>query len=1391
MNTDWLLEQWLIAIAGVVLFALLVGAMLVTKASITRRRFALLVLVSIVFSTAIWVLNGAFVSPGRTLTLIASCGTDKDKLRSGINALSANPDNHARLVFFTTDTDKLAACTTLLHELAASLPIEGSEPVILRPGTGGGASGDILPNLIKSIETAEVPSLTALWRSLMDMVAIRTRIFMFDPAISDWETLIASLSPGEVLTLFQDFHGDLFLYEVNAKGSAYRVSIDLGEGLHANKAMGGMITPVNLRLTGEPNQSIGDMEVAICLSVDHSSSFQECESSMPEEHRILLPQVKLWRKSGDPSTWRWFLPGDEDRPILSDLLSLGNPEGNQNDLRVHQFVPGWHSLEVRMRLKNASHASQELPPVVHFFQVERVGPVFVIGKEKLANRAWPASVPRTVRAWSVADRLLRTIYFPTSNFSGRFADIGLPPEIPPGLKKTGSCILTEEDIDVIQGCAKEAGSLVLVEPSLEFLRTITNRHLPQQLSQRGAGILVIGLPPLVDPTDIEKLGAWLPAWPEQDAPKVHTLRDVVLIGDCSGLAHIPIDDTAQSMLKIDAERPIDLQQSIVKKLRENLTHLPDVRQATIARYSTGEEAVLRLEYAQDWRPAVQVQISPGCLHAGQGEMHNASELVEFASVEQRIHAFLSETTHENHGPFAAFRPGNLHHGSVIVVFSTQAAQLLRVNTLAKRSGGAVDPGKLQEDWTATSPPTDFLKRLKDAGIRVLVVELPTSTIFAKAADNDTKSNPSYMGWSDWKREKNNSLVEVIPTNGSNNAAAYADHLISALHLGSSEAPKLGLRRIGFGRSLDPRVPETIQTVPLVFSPLSQKAPTARVLVEVAPPPASGPGLAGEPLIVERNDAGAPVVALGYSPFDPVVWVSDLQIPEKSREGLEALCGDPCALDDWIRIFTSHRADRQSSALGVQRVFDIVEQASREAAAPDQLRLLSVSLTSSGDAVDFRLALPANALSWKDPVLKLNNPKQHCGDSLATTDACPLSLLAVDPLAGTVTYRFSTLRDLPSNWYSLAIGSTGNEVKLPLWLNPRQNLTADGAKFLNLLNSAGATRITSNQLPPAERSALALATLILLFATLLLFSPLVRPWHALSRFWRRRHAKVPPVSFDADIVSERAGYLLAVYEASRRSGDPAWLRRFQAGDSLSRAMSADLLAFTPLGRQMRLARRPPRVRLREIGESFDLIIGIDDAPAMCHPGDWQGYSRKRAAAEALIVVIANAVTLQGGRWTLVGLRSKEQITKLIGDDDPKAVAAALAVFFESSHGTRSLLSNHRLPGTAVRLLISDFLSADLADYVDWIGGNGNGAILITDPAQADELGVGRDAARGTIYDRSVWERGDAAELLHRQRLEARYTVEQSGARFAEVDVDASSFEVAEALYTTGILQMAKR
>jgi hypothetical protein len=48
-----------------------------------------------------------------------------------------------------------------------------------------------------------------------------------------------------------------------------------------------------------------------------------------------------------------------------------------------------------------------------------------------------------------------------------------------------------------------------------------------------------------------------------------------------------------------------------------------------------------------------------------------------------------------------------------------------------------------------------------------------------------------------------------------------------------------------------------------------------------------------------------------------------------------------------------------------------------------------------------------------------------------------------------------------------------------------------------------------------------------------------------------------------------------------------------------------------------------------------------------------------------------------------------------------------------------------------------------------------------------------------------------ELLSRLRLDARHSVERAGGVFAEINVDGSDLEVAEALTSSGVLGLARR
>jgi hypothetical protein len=364
-----------------------------------------------------------------------------------------------------------------------------------------------------------------------------------------------------------------------------------------------------------------------------------------------------------------------------------------------------------------------------------------------------------------------------------------------------------------------------------------------------------------------------------------------------------------------------------------------------------------------------------------------------------------------------------------------------------------------------------------------------------------------------------------------------------------------------------------------------------------------------------------------------------------------------------------------------------------------------------------------------------------------------------------------------------------EAVVHFWLAPRQELSPDATPFLNAMRAAGAVRARP-PLPEAQLSALPIAAFVLSFLTFLLFTPLVRPWHALGRLWRRRRPTDSAATFDVDCVSELAGARPAEYEASRRAGDPAFMRRMQAGDSLSRAVVGDLALLTRIGRGVGAVAQLPRVRLREVGESFDIVIAIDDAPGLLLPGDTSNHSRKRFAAMALVSVICGTVTRQRGRFSIVALRGSTSFRE-IDQFDSEMIEKIFDELFRDGGSRDAIRSPAELPPTAVRVVVSDFLSGTAAQYAAWTQGARSAAIHIVDPKQGTEVGVGRDPRTGRIYDRSVWEVGDAAALIRQRATDMRYALEQSGATYVAIDVEMSNVEVAALLSESGMLDLTRQ
>lgn len=1370
--------QWIVIGIGFAVLAALIFGIMQTRARITWRRSITLVFASGVFGAAFWLLSGGSVAPGRHVTFVAHCRSNSDLVDSAIRRLLPGGSGHTLLLFDTEARPCPAAVA--LH---VGGPVEQVVPV------RANQTRDLLS---LSGATAPKSTLSAIRR----IVATETIIFLHDRALADWNHL--GLADRVVdRAAMEAFSGEIFLADLDGSDREFNVSFSLGPGFQQGQGFWRQDVVVDLSVVGGPVASgtVPDtLSVDLCFSRNRTASFDDCNerdsSKLPPADRFLLEGVTLVRQSGLHARWRWFPNADQrEAPTLGQLLG-GLDAVRHGGLGAATVSPGWQFIQARIRLRGGADAGLVLPPATAYFDAKGSGPMLMLGPPVLAGLAWPRPPPNPVQALMVeswGDQESRRLR-------------ALPPvaQVPGSRGVAEGCILDSYAPRArIEACAEIAGALVVIEPDAALIDLLTKLDLPRRLAIRGIPT-VVAAPPLQGTT----AAPWMPAWAVAASGRGRLVRritrSIVMIADCSGLAQMPLDNDVASMMDRAALRPSDLQKTIIERFVAALTTIPGTVALPVEQRG-GRDIVLRLESTAAWHPAIQVETDPGCLRARDPALRTARALVETAGVAERIDAFLGRLT-RSAAPFAAFEPGELHLGSVVVIFSTAAAQVQAGGLATVRTGGATLAGHLPVDHTTGSVDERILRNLRQAGVRILLVSLPTSKLFSDAADAAALAS-GRQTWAqalaNWRTE---GLVELLDVPRGQSPIQTAAALIAALGLEPPTSVPVMATTVLRGRSLDPRMPQEIMAAPSVVIGL-QPEPEAETLISGATSSVLGAG----PLAVARYDLGAPVIALAWQPFDLMAWASDDLARARILRAMHAACSGGCPLIPWIRGNgdvpgfggLQPRGSLQSSGLGIQRLIDAIDHSARRGGRVEGLELVQIQLKPAQDAADFRFRIAAGSTNWTEPRLTVDTPRDHCGAREANS-SCPLQLIEIDPNRGEAIYRFSTTSPgglsargeaTRASLHELVLGSaTGDRISVPLRLVPRDNLVSGGAPFENLARVSGALTAVG-AVPEARRSAATAVMFSLLLAILTLYSPLIRRWHAFNRFFRRRRRQLAPVSFDTEIVSERVGHQLQRTEASRRSGDPAWMRPFQAGDSLSRARIADLLGLTSAGAALGLTPKRPQMRLREIGESSDVVIGVDDSPSLLHPGDFTGLSRKRAAVEALVAVVATAVHQRGGRLSVVGLRSTARIERMTSRD-PDSVAKLLAAFFDPANGRAPVLSSLSLSGTAPRLLISDFLSLSLEQYVEWIG-SGGGAILIRDDAQADEIGLGHDPATGAVYDRSMWERRDIVMLLQLLRLEARHAVEHAGGVFAEVAVDATDAEVAEILMASGVLGLGRR
>jgi hypothetical protein len=1344
-------EQEVVAAIGAILLLGLLAVMVSTKAKLTLRRAMTIFVLAASVAVTVWTMGGAVIELGRRVTFVASCLSGAGNVAASIGRLA--PAGGSELVVFgapgTCEVEAFAAAT------AASVRVVDFDPA------------------------ADLVALVGPRRAFADTMSARTLVFLFDPSVAGWSDVLDLVtSPTGAPAL----ESDVFFVDVNESGSAYALNFTV-TGKMQPVAFNRLDNPITLRLAGGLATGASEMFVDLCFSLDKPANWTECDG--PGDERLIVSKVSLTQRQPGIALWQWRADGDALQDLIFGPDQSCKPAGCDSGLARKPLAPGWHTLQVLARFSDGKRPQYggDIAPVNLTVDVGASGAVVIVGAtESLAALGWPAptAAPNPAFVGEGFARGLLTAAMDTVS-QQRLSNFPRPPIRLTAAGTERPCILTTAVApDLIAACLATARAVMLVEPDAGFLKAFATRA--QELVARGVAITIAGVPEIA-PADEATASAWLPAWPTIGTGVTVTARQVLVLDDCSGLAQMPIATGVDAMLDHNSPRPYAEQLAVTDRLVTMLRTIPDFSAPAVA----PDDKVIRLEHKRKWVTSVTVDVVPGCLRDTTIGIESPRELVHSANLAQRIVAFLPNPGEPIAPPYPSFQlDGTRYPGSAIVIYSTRAAQLNGLTGPALRSGAGVAGGGLAPQWTATAPPADLLQRLRRAQIKVVIVELATNPTFEAKAASLTQQ-PGELAWDQalqrWRALGNVALIKHA-TGTSPDVTARA--ILQELAVIPASAPEV--KRVHFGRTADPRTPAVVDAAPQALRPLTHVSREARTLQTFN----------GATLAAERNDKGAPVVTLAYNPFDIVVFSSDIASESTLKDQFDAarLCPSPCPLTSWRdafieRVSLGGDANGRSSALGIQRYLDLAAQASTLPSLTNELTIDTVQIAATGDYLMARFLLPRRGSSWSHPTIDMRDASIHCGDR-ADNQRCPMMLKALDPQGATATYVFSTSAGLGTDIYAIRTTEEPDRpaaALLPLWLAPRKHQFVGASQFLNAMRLVGAVQATG-PLPPATRSALPTASFLLLILVGALFSGLVRPWHALFRLLRRQHRVDPDTVFDADFVSDLAGMRPATYEASRRAGDPAWIRRMQAGDSLSRAVIADLATLTSVGRRVGAVMQRPRVHLREIGESFDVVVAIDDSPAMLLPGDVDGNSRKRFAAAALTSVISSTVARHRGRCSLMGLRGaaeRREMDRL----DTEVIDEVFTELFQAGGSIAPIRDPADLPQTAVRLIISDFLSDPPEEFARWTRGAYTGAIVIVDPGQANEIGIGRDPRSGRIYDRSGWARADAEDLLRRRREEVRYMLGQSGAVVATISVEAGNDEIAAILWESGILDLARQ
>lgn len=517
-----------------------------------------------------------------------------------------------------------------------------------------------------------------------------------------------------------------------------------------------------------------------------------------------------------------------------------------------------------------------------------------------------------------------------------------------------------------------------------------------------------------------------------------------------------------------------------------------------------------------------------------------------------------------------------------------------------------------------------------------------------------------------------------------------------------------------------------------------------------------------PLLAASRLGGGLLLGFAYSPFAPDVWSRDMA-SDRSHP-----------IDGW----------------GVERLFEMMSTSSVPLPISTAPQLRSVEEAEGGNALLLRYWAPlfGDSLLSVPCMLPCSSPNPR------------LTLFSVDPAFQQIVLRLAASSTSSDN---VELGVQEDETISDRLYVPRSpplpSPKSDSRAWLNeiALRSGGdviAAGDFSAGIPLPEISVYGAGVVVVVgMCMVAVFSPNGRPWvrRMKSDVPIRTHPHLPPIPWSTDAVLAQWGEQVGRAVARRIPGEPAGMKPFEQGDSLSVARLRDILSLAGLGEEIGLTETELRVRRTRRRQSVHCKILLDNSLSLLRRSPLDRAAMRALAIEA-VYCVARVVWMQGGDVSLSPLRGAGLFERpLTVGDDRSAVQSwfdeVLARSDAQLGDTRWHVPEFGLGDSVV--LISDLMGAEVTQAGALIRGRKveNSFVRVLHLVSDHHVAGGRsgfDPVSGELIDN--WYRHDA-ELVEeeiRSHQEWRSIISAGGGATVEIrsgGIDLVAAAVASSLF----------